>query len=128
MLKKYSFSRKERLSPSKTIDRLFNSGITSVLHPFKVCWMEVNGTFDYPARVLISIPLKQLKKASKRNLIRRYIKEAYRLNKHILYKELKSLNKTIVLAYIYQSTDILGYPDIEKKLKQSFNIIIKDLV
>lgn len=128
MLKKYGFSKKEILSPSKTIDSLFNSGSTSVLHPFKVCWMEVDGTFDYPARILISVPLKQIKKASKRNLIRRSIKEAYRLNKHILYKELKSLNKSIVLAYIYLSTDILSYRDIEKKLKQSFNTIIKDLV
>ncbi len=128
MPKKYSFTKNERLSPSKTIDSLFNSGKTSVLYPFKVFWMEVDELPEYPARVLISVPLKQIKKASKRNQVKRSIREAYRLHKNILYGKLKSANKSIVLAYIYKSPDVLRQEDIEEKLKQSFNVILNALV
>lgn len=128
MLRKYTFTKDERLSPSRTIDRLFNSGKTSVLYPFKVCWMEVDDVSGYPVRVLISVPLKQIKKASERNRIKRKIREAYRLNKHILSGKLKSVKKSIVLAYIYTGADVSGQEMIEEKLKQSFDVILNALV
>lgn len=127
MLKRYSFSKRERLSPSKTIITLFNSGKTSVLYPLKVFWMEEN-EITVPVRVLINVSSKLMKKASKRNIIRRSIREAYRINKHLLYKELESAGKSIVLAYIYISPEVIHYKDIEKLLKKSFKVILDDLV
>lgn len=127
MLKRYSFSKRERLSTSKTIHTLFNSGNTSVLYPLKVFWMEEN-EITVPVRVIINVSSKLIKKASKRNLIRRSIREAYRVNKHLLYKKLESAGKSIILAYIYISPDVIQYEDIEKLLKRSFKVILDDLV
>ena len=127
MPKKYIFSNKERLSSTKIINSLFNTGNNSVLYPFKVYWMEVDEIFKFPARVLINVSRKKISRSSKRNLLKRRIKEAYRLNKHILYKSLKSNNKSIILAYIYISPEIVKYIEIEKVLKGSFKQIINNL-
>ncbi len=128
MPKKYIFSNKERLSSTKIINSLFNTGNNSVLYPFKVYWMEVDEIFKFPARVLINVSRKKISRSSKRNLLKRRIKEAYRLNKHILYKSLKSNNKSIILAYIYISPEIVKYIEIEKVLKGSFKLIINNLL
>lgn len=127
MSEKFSFEKDERLSRLKIINQLFNSGNSLLLFPLKIHWMEINENFNFPAQVLINTSKKTIKKASNRNLITRKIKEAYRLKKHILYKNLRSLNKTIVLAYIYVGTESAPYKEIEKKIKDSFKLILKEL-
>ena len=95
MPKRYTFRKKEKLSRIKTIDNLFNSGNTSLLHPFKVYWMEVDEILKFPAQVLINVSKKQIGKSAKRNLLKRRIKEAYRLNKHMRDKVIKKINGKI---------------------------------
>ena len=127
MSERYSFEKDERLSRLKIINQLFNSGNSLSLFPLKIHWMEVNENLNFPVQVLINASKKTIKKASKRNLITRKIKEAYRLKKHILYKDLRSLNKSIVLAYIYIGQEIVSYKEIEEKLSNSFKLILKEL-
>ncbi len=127
MSEKYSFEKGERLSRIKIINQLFNSGNSISLFPLKILWMEVNENPNFPTQVLISASKKTIKKAYRRNLITRKIKEAYRLRKHLLYKNLKSLNKSIILAYIYIGSEIISYKEIEKKIRDSFKFIIKEL-
>ena len=127
MSKRYSFEKDERLSRIKIINQLFNSGNSLSLFPLKIHWMEVDENLNSPAQVLISASNKIIRKATKRNLITRKIKEAYRLKKHILYKNLKSLKKSIVLAYIYIGPENVSYKEIENKLRNSFELILKEL-
>jgi len=127
MSKRHSFEKDERLSRIKIINQLFSSGNSLSLFPLKIHWMEVDENLNSPAQVLISTSNKIIKKATKRNLITRKIKEAYRLKKHILYKNLKSLNKSIVLAYIYIGPENVSYKEIENKLRISFELILKEL-
>jgi ribonuclease P protein component len=127
MSKRYGFEKDERLSRIKIINQLFNSGNSLLLFPLKIHWMEVDENLNFPAQVLIDASKKIIKKASKRNLITRKIKEVYRLKKHILYKNLKSLSKSIALAYIYIGPENVSYKEIENKIKNSFNLIIKEL-
>ena len=128
MSERHGFEKDERLSRIKIINQLFNSGNILSLYPLKIYWMEVDENFKFPAQVLINASKKIIKKASNRNLITRKIKEAYRLRKHLLYKGLNSLNKSIVLAYIYIGPEIVSYKEIENKLKNSFRIILEELV
>ena len=62
-------------------------------------------------QILISVPKRNFKRAVDRNLLKRRIREAYRLNKSILVD-----NEKLLIAYIYTAKEILAYAEIEKKL------------
>jgi ribonuclease P protein component len=125
--KKFGFYKEERLTGKKNINLLFNSGNTFSLYPLKIYWIETDGRQKFPAQVLVNSASKIIRKTHIRNLATRRIKEAYRLKKHILYKNLSSINKTILIAYIYVSYHILPYKDVEALIEESFKTILKDL-
>jgi ribonuclease P protein component len=123
----FGFYKEERLTGKKIINLLFNSGRTFSLYPLKIYWIETDFHQKFPAQVLVNAASKTVRKAHIRNLAARRIREAYRLKKHILYKNLESIGKSIVIAYIYVSYDILPYKDIEALIEESFNTILKEL-
>ena len=78
---------------------------------------SVSDTDNVPVSMFVSIPKKRFKRAVKRNLIRRRIKEAYRKNKHILTDTLQSQETALDMAILYLDREILDYQTLEKKLK-----------
>jgi ribonuclease P protein component len=128
MSKRHLFKKDERLSRIKIINQLFNSGNTLILYPLKIYWLEADEKPNLPAQVLINASKKIFRKASARNSITRKIKEAYRLKKHLLYSNLRSLNKSIILAYIYIGHESVSYKEIENKITNSFDLILKELI
>jgi ribonuclease P protein component, eubacterial len=73
----YRFTKVERLVSKTVIKDVFEKGKQFFLFPFKVFYMPNNLGHN---RVLISVPKRAHKKAVDRNLIKRRIREAYRLN------------------------------------------------
>ena len=67
--------------------------------------------------VMISVPKKNFKKAVDRNVIRRRIRESYRLNKHLFSNQLDEI-ASITVVFIYISKFILPYSEINSKLKE----------
>ncbi len=104
-----SFHKEERLKSKKSIEELFKKGSSFYLTPFRVKYIA--GAND-ANKVLIAVPKKLHKKAVARNLIKRRIREAYRLNKSIVSDVSSNFN----IALLYQSKDILTFQEIEKKL------------
>ena len=79
-----TFGAAERLRSRKQIELLFRPGNRSVFcFPLKAVWVDIDYT-EAPAKILISVPKKLYKHAVDRNLIRRRIREAYRLHKGLL--------------------------------------------
>jgi ribonuclease P protein component len=112
--------KNERLHSKKLIKELFDKGSSFFLYPFKVMVMEIN--FDVPEtnQVLFSVSKKKLKKAVDRNLIKRRMRESYRLNKQIL----SGLDKgNIIIGLIYVSSEIATFQVIEKKIKKILTTI-----
>ena len=104
-----SFHKEERLKSKKSIEELFKKGSSFYLTPFRVKYITVAND---ASKVLIAVPKKLHKKAVARNLIKRRIREAYRLNKSIVSDVSSNFN----IALLYQSKDILTFQEIEKKL------------
>ncbi len=127
MPKLFFFKKYERLTRKKNIDKLFSEGKHLYIYPLHIIYLTINESQSYPARVLFCVSRKKFKKAVKRNLIRRRMKEAYRKNKHILYQHLYLHNKKLFIAFIYDSQEIFDYKYLESKIIDSFNDIINQL-
>ena len=113
--KNFTFRKSARLSRKKHIKELFEEGSSFFIFPFKVLYREDPQHLLPSNQVLISVPKKFNKSAVKRNKIKRLIREAYRLNQHILSE---ASDKKYFIAYIYVSGDILQYKEVENKLNK----------
>lgn len=121
MSKIYTFTKEERLCNKKLIDQLFHNGSSFLCYPYKVSWAITDEPQLYPAQVLIAVPKKRFKKAVDRNLIKRRIREAYRLHKQqYLYSLLNENDKRIVFSIGFVGKEIAPYDFIEKKMLKLF--------
>lgn len=97
--------KKERLSVGTDLSRLFASGRYGFTDGFRYCYRIGN---ELPFnRIVISVPKKCFRRAVKRNLLKRRIREAYRLNKNLLPVNAEKGGTDIL--FIYSSKDILDF-------------------
>ena len=114
----YTLGKKERLSSKILIERLFSGGSKSFpAFPLRVVYMPVEPS-EQAASILISVPKKRFKRAVKRNLVKRQVREAYRKNKHLLLDALASRDKKLVIAFIWLDNNIHSSAEVEEKVKK----------
>ena len=111
----FTFKKEERLSKEKTIQELFDKGSSFYLYPFKVYFLQNLDPDSKVHKVLISVSKKNFKRAVDRNLIKRRIREAYRLNKNLL-----SGKNKLLIAYIYSAKEVLPSAQIRERLVKTF--------
>jgi len=113
----HTFKKEERLCNKKLIDGLFHNGSSFLCYPFRISWMPADAGQQFPVQVLFSVAKKRYKHAVDRNLIKRRMREAYRLNKQAhLYDLLTDADKKIVLSLGYIGKEIAEYDFLEKKM------------
>jgi ribonuclease P protein component len=113
----YTFKKEERLCNKRLIDGLFHNGSSFLCYPFKVSWMLTDVEQQFPVRIVFSVAKKRYKRAVDRNLIKRRMREAYRLNKQLLlYSLLNDAGKKVILSVSYIGKEIAKYEFFEKKM------------
>ena len=106
-----SLPRTERLRSLGAVRRMFESGESGFIFPFRYVWFaEADEIFH--------------KRANKRNLLRRRTKEAYRLQKQTL-KNGSPAN--LDLALIYSSKEVLPYKTIQNAVRRILETVVEHL-
>ena len=124
----YTFKKEERLCNKRLIDKLFHNGSSFLCYPFKASWLFNSEPQPFPAQILFSVSKKRYKHAVDRNLIKRCMRESYRLHKQqYLYDLLKTADKTIVRSIGYIGKEIVPYSVIEKKMLKMLGQLAEQL-
>ncbi len=116
--------KRERLCSFGALRRLFSEGKGGFVYPLRYV-VYVEGATDASAELLFSTPKKFLKRANKRNLVRRRMREAYRLNKDILLDSGKEFEADIAL--IYSTKEVLDYQIVENAIKKILRNIVEQM-
>lgn len=120
----HSLPRTERLRSLGAVRRLFESGESGFVFPFRYVWFAEADTLP-SVEVLFTVPKKFHKRANRRNLLRRRTKEAYRLQKQVLRSAVCETN--LDLALIYSSKEVLPYKTVEHALRRILETIVERL-
>lgn len=125
---KNTLCKEERLCSKILINSLFLSQdkLKFTEYPWMVMAKEVELDSNYPAQVMISVSKRKIRLAVNRNKIKRKGKEAYRLNKSILYNSLEKRNKKMILCFIYLEKKPLPYAVLEQKIIVLLNRLTKE--
>ncbi|MBC7913793.1 MAG: ribonuclease P protein component [Pyrinomonadaceae bacterium] len=121
----YTFTKEERLCSKRLLEKLFHNGSSFLVYPFRIVSLPQELLSTSPAQVVIAVSKRKFKRAVDRNLIKRRIREVYRLNKQeILYSFLRDRNLNLLISIHYIGKDIAEYAFMEKKLKQALGKLI----
>ena len=123
----FQFPKKQKLCGEKVIERLFANGKSISEKPFRAIWNFEKNNDQVFVKQLIVVSKKRLKLAVDRNVLKRRIKEAYRLQKKKLECFLESTSQQLNLAIIYQQEEILDYKTLEEKINLLLSRLIKEL-
>lgn len=116
------FTKAERLSSKKEITALFNEGKSFAISHIRVVYRFLPKQEERPNAILVSVPKKYFKHAVDRNLLKRRIREAYRLNKELL----QSMPARVEFMLLYQKRRIATFAEIEEIVKKALERILAE--
>lgn len=152
-----TLSRAERLRSLKAIRRLFSEGKSGFVYPlrynFLVATEEIpacetasdasaadceavsneiasEGSVSESARrvsIMFSVPKRFHKRANRRNLLKRRMREAYRLNRSGLVEQLSQQGLKVDIALVYSTKESHSYKTVEYALQRILEQISKRL-
>ena len=102
---RHTLPKKERLCGKTAISTLLAKGHHGKVPGLRYCFNPDSGAEDN--RIMVSVPTKMFKRAVKRNLLKRRIRESWRRQKH----NLDGLNGYDIL-FTYSLKEILSYEEI----------------
>lgn len=131
---RYTFSKNERLCSVKRIDRLFQGGGSKAMSAFPLRMVYVpidkeNGG-EPCAQILVSVSKRHFHHAVDRNRVKRQVREAYRLNKHVVWQVMQQYmpQKQLLIAFIYLDDHHHSSQTIHNKMVSLLNRLAERLV
>ena len=122
---RFTFNKNERLCSKKVIDKLFLKGSSVFSFPVKLVFIETRLSEKIPVQAGFSVGKRNFKHAVQRNLIKRRMREVYRLNKAGFYNEIG--DKQVAVFFIYTGKTIAEYKQIETAVKKGMMKILSEL-
>ena len=113
---RFTLPRNRILRSKAEIDALLERGEVLFRYPIKVYYLPR----EEASRMMVSVPKRNFKRAVMRNLLKRRIREAFRLNAHLLGE------KRYDILFVYLGRETESYGRIEATLKGIFRFLAGD--
>ena len=128
-----TFNKNERLTSRLVIDKLFAGGNASTAaFPLRIVYMQMEkggegDAAEPPVAVLVSVPKKRFRHAVDRNRMKRLVREAYRLNKHILWNALEEKDIRLALAFVCITDTLPTFSTVNKSMRKALVRMVEKL-
>lgn len=111
----------ERIKSKLLIDKLFGGGGSRSLaaFPIRLVYMVIErGEHEPPASIMVSVPKRCFKRAVKRNRVKRQLREAYRLNKQLLWQRMaEKPGEQVLMAFVWTDNQLHETAHVERKMR-----------
>lgn len=123
-----TFKKEERLCNKSLLSKLFHSGSSFVVYPFRMVYMDIPlERIKSPVNVVISVSKRRFKAANSRNRIKRLMREVYRLQKStLLYPSMEAKSSGLLLAIQYVGKEELPYALLWNKMEKALTQLVNE--
>lgn len=120
----FSFPKKERLCSRLQMEQLLSLKQSFFSYPLKCYFQHLPLSDENPvSKMAVSVPKKLEKTAVGRNKIKRWVREAYRLNKHLLYNEINERSVVVNMLFVCVGKEKLSFALVEKAVVEILHAI-----
>lgn len=123
----FTLKKDERLCSQRILGEMFTSGESFLVYPLKIVFLKTDSSQPFPVQAAFAVSKRNFKRAVKRNLLKRRMREAYRLNKPTLHEELATKKLHIAAMFVYIGKDTLEFPVIEKAMNSALKKMLAKL-
>ncbi len=110
---RYTLGKGARLKGKVAVQQLFAQGEAFTCFPWRVTYAR--GNAEEATKALFSVPKKRFKHAVDRNRLKRLMREAYRLNRHLLAENAMGWH----VAFVAITDTMPNYDFVEKKMREA---------
>lgn len=125
----HTLPRQERLRSLKAIRRLFGEGHSGFAYPVRYVYLLEEGVIapsdERFVQAMFSVPKKFHKRANRRNLHKRRMREAYRLGRDGICERLRQSGKHLQIAFIYSTKECHSYKTISNAVQRILEQVSK---
>lgn len=124
--KRFGFPKREHLKSKSVIDNLYANGSSVTAFPLRAVFLSSPAENSTPtATILISVAKRRFRHAVDRNLMKRRIREAYRLNKISFIEEIQKSGKQMAIAILYIDNRHSSTQFLQRKMQKLLSAIIE---
>ncbi|MBM3443830.1 MAG: ribonuclease P protein component [Bacteroidetes bacterium] len=126
MTTRHTLSKSERLKGYTRIRTLFSKG-EKLRSGDLLCYLAFSPGTRIPVQSGFGVASRLFKRAVDRNLIKRRMREAYRLNNGSLKTTLEQSNRQLDIFWIYVGSSLSDYSTIEQTMKNLLALVEKKI-
>lgn len=100
------------------MDAVFADGQRDKSGPLLLSRIVMPAVEGIPLQVAFAVSKKKFRRAHDRNRIKRLMREAYRLNKHLVYQKLENREASYALVFVFFGNELPTQSEITHKIKK----------
>lgn len=112
-----SFGKKEKLKSQKRITQIFEEGKSITSYPLKLIYIFLPDN-EVCIKVGVTVSKRNFKSAVHRNRIKRLLREAYRLNKALVFN---NTDANFAFLFLYLGRDMPTFEQLNQKMRLILN-------